>query len=58
MKNLFKNIWAAPAATMAAALVAAIGVITAADIEVSKGVIVGLSAVSALLATFSGPNKA
>lgn len=58
MKNLLANIWDAPAATMAGAFVAAIGVITAADIEVSKGIIVGLSALSALLAVFSGPNKA
>lgn len=58
MKNLAKNIWEAPAATSAAALVAAIGVITAADIEASKWLIVVLSSASALLATFSGPNKA
>lgn len=58
MKNLFRNIWDAKAATMAGALVASIGVITAADLEVSKGIIVGLSALSALLAVFSGPNKA
>lgn len=57
MKNLFKNIWQAPASTVAAALVAAIGVATAADIELSKELIVGLSALSAFLAVFSGPNK-
>lgn len=57
MKNLIKNLWAAPASTIVAALVAGIGVITASDLEVSKSVIASLSAVAAVLAAFSGPNK-
>lgn len=57
MKNLLKNIWDAPSSTIAGGLVAFIGVITATDIEVSKGLIVTLSAVSAFLAVFGGPNK-
>jgi hypothetical protein len=57
MKALFKNIIDAPAATIAGGLVAALAVITGADLDLPKGVIVGLMAFSALLATFSGPNK-
>jgi len=56
MKALIKNIWEAPGATMAGALVAAIGVLTVAEIEVDPWVIVGLAAASAALAVFSGPN--
>ena len=58
MKNLLKNIWDAPAATFASGLSASIGVIIVADIEVSPWVIISLSATSAFLALFSGPNKA
>lgn len=57
MKNLFKNIWQAPASTIAGGMVAAIAVITATDIEVPKYVILALSSVSAFLAVFDGPNK-
>jgi len=56
MKNLFRNIWDAPSSTVAGALVASIGVITASDISVDKGVIVALAAASAFLAIFGGPN--
>lgn len=57
MKNLFTNIWKAPASTIAAGLVAAIGVIIAADLDVDNTVIIGLSALGAFLGLFSGPNK-
>ena len=57
MKALLKNIIDAPAATMAAALVAGLAVITGSDIEIPKEVVVGLMALSAILAGFSGPNK-
>ena len=57
MKNLFKNIWTAPSSTVAGALVASIGVITASDLTVDKSVIVALAAVSAFLAIFGGPNS-
>lgn len=57
MKNLFKNIWDAPASTIAGGLVAAIGVAVAADVELPKVAVVSLSAVSAFLAVFDGPNK-
>lgn len=56
MGSLLRNIWEAPAATASAGLVAAIGVITAADLPVHDGWIVGLSAAAAFLALFSGPN--
>lgn len=57
MKALFKNIFDAPAATAAGAIVAALAVITGSDVDLPKEVMVGLMALSALLATFSGPNK-
>lgn len=57
MKNLLKNIWMAPSSTVAGALVASIGVITASDLTVDKSVIVALAAVSAFLAIFGGPNS-
>lgn len=58
MKNLFRNIWEAPASTIAGGLVAAIGVSVASDIELPKMVILALSATSAFLAVFDGPNDA
>lgn len=57
MKNLIKNIWQAPSSTIAGGLVAAIGIAIASDIEMPKSLIVALSAVSAFLAVFDGPNK-
>jgi hypothetical protein len=55
MKNLFKNIWQAPASTIAGGLVAAIGVAAASDAGWSKETIVTLSTISAFLAVFAGP---
>lgn len=57
MKALIANIWKAPAATMAGALVAGLTFIIGADIDLPKEVMVALGAMAAVLATFSGPNK-
>lgn len=57
MKNLFKNIWEAPAATISAALVATLTYAIAADIEWNKWILISLGGTSAFLSTFSGPNK-
>jgi hypothetical protein len=57
MKALLKNIWQAPAATMAAALVAGLTYIIGADIDLPKEAMVALGSLSAVLAAFSGPNK-
>lgn len=57
MKALLKNILDAPGATMAGAIIAALGVFTASDLEMPKVVLVSLMALSAGLAIFSGPNK-
>jgi hypothetical protein len=57
MKNLFKNIWDAPAATAGSAFVAALGVIIVADIAAPKWLTLGLAAASAFLSLFSGPNS-
>lgn len=54
MRNLFRNIWEAPGSTIAGAIAASIGVITASGAEVPGWVVIGLSAVSAFLAVFSG----
>ena len=55
MKALIENIWKAPAATMAGALVAGITYVIGADIEAPKAVLVGLGSLAAILAVFSGP---
>ncbi len=59
MKNLIKNIWNAPASTIAGALVASIGVIVVTDLNVPTWAIIALTATSAFLAVFSGskPNN-
>jgi hypothetical protein len=57
MKNLFKNIWDAPASTIAGGVVAGIGIVTVSDIELNPYFILCLSAVAAFLAVFDGPNK-
>lgn len=57
MKQLLKNIWNGKAGTIAAGLVAAIGVATAADLDWPKGVIVSLASVAAFLSAISGPTK-
>lgn len=57
MINLIKNIWTAPASTIAAAIMLAIAVVVGADLDWPKEAIVGLSALSAFLSAFSGPNK-
>ena len=56
MKNLIKNIWDAPAATAASAIVSALGVIIVTDVTMPKWLLLALAAASALLAAFSGPN--
>jgi phosphate/sulfate permease len=56
MKNLFKNIWEAPASTAAAAITAALGVFIFADIGMPKESLTVLAALSAGLSLFAGPN--
>lgn len=56
MKNLIKNIWQAPAATIAGGITASIGVVIAADIELSKVAMITMLSLSAFLSVFSGPN--
>lgn len=57
MKNLFKNIWEAPASSAASAITAALGVFIASDIGIPKWLLVVMAGVSASLALFSGPNN-
>lgn len=57
MKELFRNIIDAPAATMAGAITAALAVVIGADLGLPTAVVVGLMSVSAFLSIFSGPNK-
>lgn len=57
MKQLLLNIWHGKAGTIAAALVAAIGVATAADLDWPKEVIVALASLGAFLAAIAGPTK-
>ena len=57
MKNLLKNIWEAPASTLAGGIIGALGVVTVADVEMPAWAKVGLMALAAFLAVFDGPNK-
>jgi hypothetical protein len=53
MKNFFSAIWKAPQSTFAGAIVAALAVLTAADVDLPKSWQVGLLAASAFLSVFS-----
>lgn len=57
MKSLLKNIWDAPATTMAGALVAGLTYVQIAEVDLAPWVSVAIGATAALLAVFSGPNK-
>lgn len=57
MKNLLRNIWDAPGATIAGGIIAALGVLTVTDVELPEGVTLSLMALAAFLGVFSGPNK-
>ena len=57
MKELLANIWNGKSGTIAAAICAAIGVATAADLDWPKGVVVGLAALGAFLGSIAGPTK-
>ena len=56
MKNLFKNIWNAPASTIAAGICASIAVITANGKSLPEWGMITLLAVAAFLSLFSGKN--
>ena len=57
MKSLLKNIWDAPATTMAGALVAGLTYVQIEEVDLAPWVSVAIGATAALLAVFSGPNK-
>lgn len=58
MKNLLKNLWEAPAATMAGAINAAIAVVIAAELNVPDAWLIGIAAAGAFFGFISGPNNA
>ena len=58
MKNLFKNLWEAPSSTLAAGIIAALGIITTqTEMDLPGWAILTASALAAFLAAFDGPNK-
>lgn len=57
MKNLLKNIWEAPGASIAGALNAALAVVIASDLGIPIWALVSMSASAAFLGFLSGPNK-
>ena len=57
MKNLFKNLWQAPAATAASALVSGLGVVIATDTVLPKWALLSAAVAAAILSAFSGPSK-
>lgn len=57
MKPLLRNIWEAPAATMAGALVAGLTFLQVAEVEMPTWATLTIGSLAAVLAVFSGPNK-
>jgi len=57
MKNLLKNLWEAPASTLAAGIIASLGIVTTqTELDLPGWVILAASALAAFLAAFDGPN--
>lgn len=57
MKNLLRNVWDAPASTLASAIIGGLGAIIASDFEMPKWILLSMVAISAFLAAFDGPNS-